>query len=195
MMTIDNVVSVFTNPVSINVPVIAISPFLEGSEDLEADWAIPADPNPDSLESRPRRTPIWITCFMDVPTIAPPTAFIENADLILVIGSKLGELVTSRWSIIPKDVPLIQCDIDPNEINRNYNSSVGVVADARSFINDLLECLGTKNFSDLKIKPNDIKDLKDLSFLPILPPLLDQPPDLFLLPKLVHKLQITAGSP
>ena len=46
--------------------------------------------------------------------------FVAEADLILAVGTKLGELVTSRWSAVPKGTPIIHLDVDPAEIDRNY---------------------------------------------------------------------------
>ena len=43
--------------------------------------------------------------------------FIEQADVILAIGTKLGELVTSRWSVIRREAPIIHIDVDAGEIN------------------------------------------------------------------------------
>ena len=84
VITMVKVVNVLTTRVSMNVPVMAINPFLDGSEDLEADWAMAAEPRPDSFERSPRRTPILMANLTEVPTIAPPTALIEKADLKMI---------------------------------------------------------------------------------------------------------------
>jgi acetolactate synthase-1/2/3 large subunit len=73
--------------------------------------------------------------------------FIEQADLIFVIGSKLGEVVTSRWGVVPEATPIIHCDIDPAEINRNYPAEIGMVGDARSTLEDLIAAVGTARVS------------------------------------------------
>ena len=88
----ERVVRVLTTRVSMKVPVIAINPFFGGSDDLDADWAIAADPKPDSLERRPLLTPMAMAWRMDVPTIAPPTALIEKADL-KITDKACGRLV------------------------------------------------------------------------------------------------------
>jgi len=80
--------------------------------------------------------------------------FIEKADLIFVIGSKLGEVVTSRWQAIPGGVPIIHCDIDPNEIHRNYPATLGIVADARSGLEDLLAAVDGK--SSVPVSESDV---------------------------------------
>jgi len=69
--------------------------------------------------------------------------FIQEADLILVVGAKLGELVTSRWSIVPLGTPIIHLDADPSEMNRNYQTDIPLVGDARSGLEDLLTAWGS----------------------------------------------------
>jgi acetolactate synthase-1/2/3 large subunit len=88
--------------------------------------------------------------------------FIEAADLIFVVGSKLGEVVTSCWGVVPEKTPIIHCDIDPTEINRNYPAAVGMVGDARSTLEDLLDAVGSKSSSgsDMKKITDKIKAAK-----------------------------------
>ncbi len=59
----------------------------------------------------------------------------RNADLVLALGSRFKEADCSSW--YPEytfDIPrtkLIQIDIEPNEIGRNYPVAIGVVADLK----------------------------------------------------------------
>jgi thiamine pyrophosphate-dependent acetolactate synthase large subunit-like protein len=66
----------------------------------------------------------------------------KTSDVVLVVGSKIGEERTAgrHWSLPPS---LIQIDIDPAEIGRLYPATVGLVADARCGLEDLLEALST----------------------------------------------------
>ena len=68
--------------------------------------------------------------------------FIQQADLILAVGTKLGELVTSRWSILPPGAPIIHLDLDPGEPGRNHPARLALVGDARSGLADLLDAWG-----------------------------------------------------
>jgi len=79
--------------------------------------------------------------------------FIAESDLILVVGCKLGELVTSRWSMIPEGVDIIHIDIDAFEIHRNYRATIGIVADARSTLAALLETMGPGKQAELSENP------------------------------------------
>src|SRR3954447_6293521 len=69
-----------------------------------------------------------------------------SADVILSVGNRFTDWSASSWrrgvtfSIPPAS--LIQCDIDPREIGKNYPVAVGLVGDARATLADLLAALG-----------------------------------------------------
>lgn len=67
---------------------------------------------------------------------------ITRADCLLAVGTKLGEIATNRYSLIPTDVPVIQIEIDPNEIGRSTPVAVGLAGDARLALEDLYNALG-----------------------------------------------------
>jgi acetolactate synthase I/II/III large subunit len=66
---------------------------------------------------------------------------ISRSDCLLAIGTKLGEIATQRFSLLPDGVPLIQIDISPEDIGVSSNITVGLVGDARLAIADLHEQL------------------------------------------------------
>lgn len=56
----------------------------------------------------------------------------EQADALLVVGSSLGEIQTNGWDArLGARGPLIQIDIDPTHMGRNYPVSTAILADAR----------------------------------------------------------------
>ena len=57
------------------------------------------------------------------------SSFFEEADTILVIGSKLGAQATDMFEL-PLPQRIIRIDIDPDEMNRNVTPEVPVLADA-----------------------------------------------------------------
>jgi acetolactate synthase I/II/III large subunit len=65
-------------------------------------------------------------------------AAIEEADVLLVVGCKLGEIATSRWSLLPASAAVIQLDVDPEELGRNARLAVGLAGDAGLGLADLL---------------------------------------------------------
>lgn len=68
----------------------------------------------------------------------PATEAARNADVILAVGARFNDLHTGSW--IPGyvyNIPptrLIQVDIDPEEIGRNYPVEIGMVGDAKAFL-------------------------------------------------------------
>jgi acetolactate synthase-1/2/3 large subunit len=62
---------------------------------------------------------------------------IAESDCLLVIGCKLGEIATKRYSLIPADTPLLHLDILSDEFTRVVTPTVSMWADAREGIVDL----------------------------------------------------------
>lgn len=62
---------------------------------------------------------------------------IERSDLLIVVGSKLGEVATKRYTILPEAVPLIHVDIDAEEIGHWARTTVGIAGDAALVLRDL----------------------------------------------------------
>ena len=82
-------------------------------------------------------------------TILHPAAraFLAESDLMLAVGTRFTEEETDRWGLCLPD-SLIHIDIDPEEIDRNYPATVGVVGDARAalqLINTQLQDLGKQD--------------------------------------------------
>ncbi|MCH8184354.1 MAG: thiamine pyrophosphate-binding protein [Proteobacteria bacterium] len=62
---------------------------------------------------------------------------IETADCLVVVGCKLGEIATKRYTLIPPEVPLVHIDIVAEEIGRWRRPEVALWADARAALEDL----------------------------------------------------------
>ncbi|WP_206151378.1 thiamine pyrophosphate-binding protein [Starkeya sp. ORNL1] len=56
---------------------------------------------------------------------------VVGADLVLFIGSHTGGQVTHNWQVPPRGTRVIQIDIDPAELGRNYVNAVSVLGDAK----------------------------------------------------------------
>ncbi len=62
-----------------------------------------------------------------------------EADLVFFIGSHTGGQVTNSYQIPPQGTPIIQLDINPEEIGRNYPVQVGLQGDARNTLRRMIE--------------------------------------------------------
>ena len=79
--------------------------------------------------------------------MAPPAHFsllqsyLAECDVMLVVGSHLSQLDTNEWTMrMPRTI--VQVDVDPTEIGRNYPVDVPVVGDAGLAVGGLVDALG-----------------------------------------------------
>jgi acetolactate synthase I/II/III large subunit len=76
----------------------------------------------------------------------------RSADVLLALGARFDDRVSSGW--IPGytfEIPptrLVQVDIDPDEIGRNYPVHLGVTADVKTFVEALLREIETREGRD-----------------------------------------------
>ncbi len=67
---------------------------------------------------------------------------IEEADCLLVVGCKLGEIATKRYTLPLEGTATIHVDVMPDEIGRWKRADASLWGDARCALEDLLEALG-----------------------------------------------------
>ena len=69
-----------------------------------------------------------------------------NADVLLSVGCRFTDWSSSSWrrgvSFAIPPAKLVQIDIDPREIGKNYPAEVALVGDSRAALEDLLEAIG-----------------------------------------------------
>lgn len=66
---------------------------------------------------------------------------LETADAIFVVGCKLGEIATKRYTLPRRGIPIIHLDIMAEEIGRWARTDVALCGDAREGLHDLREAL------------------------------------------------------
>jgi acetolactate synthase I/II/III large subunit len=80
----------------------------------------------------------------------------RHADLVIAVGARFDDRSSSTWHPgyswnFPK-TRLIHVDISPQELGRNYPPTVGIIADARTFLKQVLEALeGTKGLDHTRL--------------------------------------------
>ncbi len=62
---------------------------------------------------------------------------VAEADLVFFIGSRTGGQVTNSWRIPPKGTPVLQLDIEPAELGRNYPNLCSLWGDAKTGLQEL----------------------------------------------------------
>jgi acetolactate synthase I/II/III large subunit len=72
----------------------------------------------------------------------------RRADLVIAIGARFDDRSASSWmpgySWNFPQTKLIHADVDPDELGRNYPPDIGVLADARTFLRQLLAEVDTR---------------------------------------------------
>jgi len=71
---------------------------------------------------------------------------IDQADVILLIGTRTNQNGTDSWSLYPKNATFIHIDVDGNEVGRNYEA-VRLVSDAKLALEALTASLARRDLS------------------------------------------------
>jgi len=67
---------------------------------------------------------------------------LAEADLVFFIGSHTGGQLTTSWKVPEPGVTVIQLDIDPEELGRNYPNAVSLIGDAKVTLRQLIDAAG-----------------------------------------------------
>jgi acetolactate synthase-1/2/3 large subunit len=82
----------------------------------------------------------------------------RQADVLLALGVRFDDRTSSSWlpgfSFTIPPTRLIHVDIDPEEIGRNYPVALGLMADVRTFLRQLLSALDARGAKSAE-KPRD----------------------------------------
>jgi acetolactate synthase-1/2/3 large subunit len=70
---------------------------------------------------------------------------VSQADVVLFVGCGIGDQVTCTWTLPRQTARVIQIDIEPTQLGRNYPGTLGIAGDAKLSIGLLDEVLKPKN--------------------------------------------------
>ena len=70
---------------------------------------------------------------------------LREADLVFFIGSHAGGQVTHNWHFPAVDTPVIQLDINPAELGRNYPNTVSIFGDAKVALRKMIDAAERKS--------------------------------------------------
>lgn len=62
---------------------------------------------------------------------------VDDADLVIYLGSNTSDHTTGNWKLPKQGTAIIQVDLDPVELGRNYTNTVAVLSDVKSFLVDM----------------------------------------------------------
>ena len=64
---------------------------------------------------------------------------VSEADLVFFVGAHAGGQITANWRIPAAGTPVIQLDIDPEQLGRNYVTAVSLHADAKVGLRHMID--------------------------------------------------------
>jgi acetolactate synthase-1/2/3 large subunit len=73
-------------------------------------------------------------------------ALVDQADVILLVGTRTNQNGTDSWSLFPKTARFIHVDVDGLEVGRNYES-LRLVGDARLVLHQLSQALAVQDLT------------------------------------------------
>ena len=85
---------------------------------------------------------------------------VEDTDVVFYIGSRAGGMVTDNWTVPGQEATIIQLDIEPESIGRNYYPAARMICDAKLGVQDLLKVV-----KEMMKKPEKRKYLDTISKL------------------------------
>ncbi|MBI4531253.1 MAG: thiamine pyrophosphate-binding protein [Candidatus Latescibacteria bacterium] len=71
----------------------------------------------------------------------PIRSVVKESDAVLAVGTRFGNRATGRWAVEFSPDALMQIDIDPSEIGKNYPVALGIVVDAKGILRYLVVLL------------------------------------------------------
>jgi len=82
----------------------------------------------------------------------------EKTDVLLAVGCMFHQCTTDTWVLNFGGRNIIQVDIDPGEIGRNYPVTLGIWGDAKAVLQDLVDLVKAKI---AKVSPLQLKELEE----------------------------------
>jgi acetolactate synthase I/II/III large subunit len=86
-------------------------------------------------------------------------AVINDSDVVLLVGTRTNQLATSSWTVPDPRATIIHLDVDPIEIGRNYDTAVGILADAKLGLADLADAMEAGGFQPPESRAGEIAAL------------------------------------
>ncbi len=134
---------------------------------LSKDYGIPVITSPNGMGCVPSSDDLTLG-FIGRNGAYPANQAGRHADLVICVGTRFDDRSSSSWypgySWNFPTTKLIQVDIDPAELGRNYLPTIGLIADAKIFAQQLLTGLsqqGEMNLSTFAQWRSEIKAWQD----------------------------------
>jgi len=105
---------------------------------------IPLVTTPDGKGEIDELDPLW-GGIVGSYSIACANQIVNRADTVIYVGSQVSDLVTCDWTIPLPGTTIIQIDIEPAELGKNYPETLGIAGDARTVVDQLAAAVPKRN--------------------------------------------------
>lgn len=91
---------------------------------------------------------------------------VMDSDLVIFIGTQTSDQTTCDWRVPSPSTPVIQIDISPAEIGRNYANCVGLCGDAKAVVAQLIPAVAANNHKEWRthtaeLLADNVKKIQD----------------------------------
>lgn len=81
---------------------------------------------------------------------------VMNADLVIYVGSQANDQATIEWTVPPIDTQIVQLDIDPAELGKNYPKTAGIFADAKIGLQQLIDAIAEQKRGEWRAQVDEL---------------------------------------
>ena len=93
---------------------------------------------------------------------ATANSVIQDSDLVFYIGCKTGNMVTGNWTVPRPNTKVVQLDIDPEFIGRNFKTEATMICDSKLGLQDLIATLKQLMAKPAKTSQARLKEVEEL---------------------------------
>ena len=111
-------------------------------------YQIPVTGTLMGLGSFPGTDPLWLGMLGMHGTFYANMA-VSHCDLLIAVGVRFDDRVTSTIETFAANAKIIQIDIDPSSINRNVVVELPIIGDTKATLRDMIKFLAEHNYTPL----------------------------------------------
>jgi acetolactate synthase-1/2/3 large subunit len=130
---------------------VAISDAGQELYKMAVKGSIPVVTTPDAKAAIDETDPLW-SGIVGAYGMDCANKTVLDADLVIFIGTQTGDQTTCDWNVPGRATRVIQIDIDPTELGKNYPNTLGLLGDAKKVIVQLTEKMDEVKREDWRSK-------------------------------------------
>ncbi len=109
---------------------------------LSEEYGIPAISTMMGIGVFPTAHPLYMG-MLGMHGVKHANQVVREADLLLIIGARVGDRAVSSPDVISPSTAIVHIDIDPAEIGKNIGTTIPLVGDCRTVIQQLIDHCNT----------------------------------------------------